>query len=348
MINFWAASNNIPKERLVEGGRQTLNRYGLFSSQGRNRVCTRQPRISRCSRNPEGHKWRRFGIDFERRASRLSKKRTFRGDFAVLSVMRFRYILRRLAWSPLFAATAILTVALGIGANTAIFSVIEGVLLKPLPYPNPEELIEVNHAAPGVNIEDAGAAPFLYFTYRDESRAFQQIGMWNGDSVSVTGVAEPEEVDGVDVTADVLPILGVQPVLGRLFSRRDDSPGSPETVLLTFGYWRTKFGGSTSVIGRRILIDGRAREVIGVLPRGFRFLDEKPVLIMPMQLNRSQTFLGNFSYRAVGRLKPGATIDQATADIARMIPIALRKFPAFPGFNIKMFEEARLGPTCGR
>lgn len=259
--------------------------------------------------------------------------------------MQLRHVLRRLARSPLFTGIAVVTLALGIGANTAIFSVIDGVLLKPLPYPHPEELIEVNHTAPGVNITDAGAAPFLYFTYREEGRAFQQLGLWDHDSVSVTGRAEPEQVDGVDVTEGVLPILGVQPVLGRLFSRRDDSPGSPETVVLTFGYWKAKFGGARSVIGERIMIDGRAREIIGVLPREFRFLDEKPALVLPMQLDRSKIVLGNFSYRAMGRLKRGVTMEQASADVARMIPIALRKFPPFPGYNAKMFEEARLAPS---
>ncbi len=259
--------------------------------------------------------------------------------------MQFRHLFRRLARAPLFFAIAVLTVAVGIGANTAIFSVIEGVLLKPLPYPHPEELIELDHNAPGMNIKDAGAAPFLYFTYRDDGRAFRQVGLWDDDSVSVTGLAEPEQVDGVDVTDGVLPILGVQPVLGRLFSRRDDSPGSPETVVLTFGYWKAKFGGARSVIGRRLVIDGRAREIIGVLPREFRFLDKKPALILPMQLDRSKTYLGNFSYRALGRLKPGITIGQASADVARMIPVALRRFPPFPGYNVKMFEEARLAPS---
>jgi predicted permease len=259
--------------------------------------------------------------------------------------MRFQYVLRRLARSPLFSAITVLTIAIGIGANTAIFSVIEGVLLKPLPYPHPKELIGVSHAAPGVSIKDAGAAPFLYFTYRDENRTLEDIGIWQGESVSVTGLAEPEQVDAVDVTNGVLPILGVRPVIGRLFSRQDDSPGSPETVVLSFGYWRAKFGGARSVVGRRLLIDSQAREVIGVLPESFRFLDLKPALILPMRLDRSKTFLGNFSYRALARLKPGVTLAQASADVARMIPIALRKFPPFPGYNAKMFEEARLAPS---
>jgi putative ABC transport system permease protein len=259
--------------------------------------------------------------------------------------MGLRHVLRRLTKSPGFSLVTVLTLALGIGANSAIFSVIEGVLLKPLPYPHPERLIAVDHAAPGVNIKDAGIAPFLYFTYREDSRTLRDIGMWQGDSVSITGVAEPEQVDAEDVTDRVLPVLGAQPALGRVFTEYDDSPGSPETVVLTHGYWQRRFGGDRSVLGRRIQIDGRPREIVGVLPESFRFLDQHPSLFLPMRQDRSKIYLGNFSYRAVARLNPGATLAQASADAARLIPVSLIKFPPFPGFTPKMFEAARLQPT---
>jgi putative ABC transport system permease protein len=259
--------------------------------------------------------------------------------------MQFQHILRRLRQSPMFTAITVVTLALGIGANTAIFSVLEGVLLKPLPYPDPDRLIAVDHSAPGVSMANAGMAPFLYFTYREQSQTLQDVGMWNGDSLSVTGLAEPEEVPGVDVTDGVLPILGAQPVLGRLFSRQDDSAGSPRTVILSYGYWQSKYGGDASVLGRRIVLDGRATEVIGVLPAKFRFLDRKADLFLPMQRDRSKVYLGNFSYQAVARLKPSVTITQANADLTRMIPISLRTFPPFPGYNAKMFEAARLAPS---
>ena len=258
--------------------------------------------------------------------------------------MRLNQILRSLARNPLFTGVAVLTLATGIGANTAIFSVIEGVLLKPLPYPRSHELVALDHAAPGVNIQRAGAAPFLYFTYREEGRAFQDVGLWSTGTVSVTGLAEPEEVRTLFVTDGILSMLGVQPKLGRLFSRTDDAPGSPETVVLTSGYWRSKFGADSSAIGRTLMLDSRPREIIGVLPDTFRFLDRNVSLVVPYQFDRSKVFLGQFSYSAIARLKPGTTIDKASADAARLIPISLARFPPFPGGNVKMFEEARLTP----
>jgi predicted permease len=259
--------------------------------------------------------------------------------------MGFRHILRRLLRVPMFTSVAAVTLAIGIGANTAIFSVVHGVLLKALPYVHPEELISVDHTAPGVGIKNIGAAPFLFFTYREEGRTLQDIGLWRTGTVSVTGRAEPEQVVSLDVSVGVLPILGVQPLLGRSFSRQDDTPGSPDTAMLTFGYWRSKFGGDASVIGQRVVVNGRATEIIGVLPATFRFLDRKPALMLPLRLDRNKTFLGGFGFTSVARLKPGVTIAEASADIARMIPMALQRFPPFPGYNAKMFEEARLAPS---
>jgi predicted permease len=245
----------------------------------------------------------------------------------------------------MFTTVTVITLALGIGANAAIFSVLEGILLKPLSYPDPDRLIAVDHAAPGVNLTSAGIAPFLYFTYRDQNQTFQDIGMWTGDNLAVTGLAEPEVVPGIDLTDGVLPLLGARPALGRLFSRHDDSPGSPRTVIISYQYWQSRFGGNPSVIGRGIVLDGRPTEIIGVLPAAFQFLDRKADLFLPMQRDRAKVFLGNFSYQSLARLKPGVTTTRANADLTRMIPIALRSYPPFPGGSVKMFESARLAPN---
>jgi predicted permease len=258
--------------------------------------------------------------------------------------MGFKHILKRLLRTPLFTALTVLTLAIGIGANTAIFSVVEGILLRPLPLYHADELVAVDHSAPGVNLPDAGAAPFLYFTYRDQSKTFEDVGLWNSDTASLTGLAEPEEIRSLNVTPNVLSILKVQPLAGRSFSESDGKSEQPLTVMLTYGYWRTKFGSDRSVVGRTITLDGRSREIIGVLPDTFRFLDTRPAILLPLQFDRSKIYLGMFNYRAIARVKSGVTIAQANADVARMIPIAINSFPPFPGFNAKMFEEARLGP----
>jgi predicted permease len=239
----------------------------------------------------------------------------------------------------------VLTIALGIGANTAIFSVINGVLLKPLPYPKPGELVGMWHSAAGINIPELNQAPSNYFTYRDQNHTLSDMGLYNNRSASVTGLDQPEQVQTIEVTDGTLPILGVPPLLGRWFEREDDLPGSAKTVMLAYGYWQSKFGGQRSVIGRRILVDGDARDVIGVMPRDFRFLDYKFSMILPLQLDRNKTFLGDFSYRGMARMKPGVTVAQVNADVARMLPMVLTAFPAPAGFSPRIFEQARIGPN---
>jgi predicted permease len=259
---------------------------------------------------------------------------------------QLRQVLRRLSRAPLFTAITLMTLAVGVGANTVIFSVVEGVLLKPLPYPHPEQLIGVWHTAPGIGMKELNMSPSIYFIDREQNTTLQDIGVYDGDSLNVTGAGEPEHVQGLDVTDGTLPILGVTPVLGRVFTRRDDSPGAPQTVLLSYGYWQRKFGGATSVIGRSITVDGKPREVIGVLPKGFHFLDwQDAALILPFQWDRSKTKLGNFSEEAVARLKPGVTMAQASADMARLLPVVQRTFPAPEGFSVSLFEKARISPN---
>jgi predicted permease len=258
---------------------------------------------------------------------------------------QLRQVIRRLGRAPLFAIVTLLTLAIGIGANAVVFSVVEGILLKPLVYPHSEQLIGVWNFAPGVNIPKLNLAPFLYFIDRDQNKTLEDIGLYRGDSYSLTGTAQPEHLQGVDVTDGVLPLLEVKPELGRLFTRADDQPKAAGTVVLTYGYWQRRFGGDRSVVGRAMTIDGQAHEIIGVLPRSFHFLDYKDTdVILPLQLDRSQTKLGNFSYEGVARLKRGVTLQQATADLARLIPVAIRSFPPPEGFSAALFEQAHFTP----
>ena len=246
----------------------------------------------------------------------------------------------------MFTAITLITIAVGVGANTAVFSVLEGVLLKPLPYPHPEELVGVRLTAPGINLKELPLGPANYFVFHEQNRTFQNLGIYWGRSANVTGVAEPEKVESLRVTEGTLPTLGIPPMLGRWFNHLDDSPGSPDTVMLSYGYWRRKFGGDRSIIGRGLRVDGQMREIIGVMPEGFQFVDQgEPALILPFKPDRDKAFVGNFSFPALARLKPGVTLAQANADVARMLPIVSSSFPAPPGFSIKVFEQARIGPS---
>ena len=255
-----------------------------------------------------------------------------------------RYGARRLRGSPGFTTVSVLTLALGIGASTAIFSVIESVLIKPLPYPQSGRIVALRHTAPGIDIDDLNMAASLYFTYSEESRVFQDVGMWLPDTASVTGVGEPEEVPALVVTNRFLPVLGIQPAIGRPFTPSDDDPTSAPIVILADGYWKSRFGGDRSVLGRRIMLDGQAHEVIGVMPPSFQFMDRPVSLLTSLRLNRADIRLVSFCCQGVARLKMGVTLAQANADVARMLSMAPAKFPVNPGFSAKIWETSRVAP----
>jgi predicted permease len=258
---------------------------------------------------------------------------------------QLRQVVRRLARKPAFTVVTLITLAAGIGGNTVVFSVIEGILLKPLAYPHPDELVTVMHTAPGINIPQLPSAPSNYFVYREQNQVFQDIALAAQDTVSVIGVSEPEQVPALDVTDGLLPMLGVPPALGRFFTREEDTFGAPDTAILTYGYWQRKFGGDPNVVGRSVKIDGKSRTIIGVTAKNFHYLDtEDPAVILPFQFDRAKTNLGNFSYTGIGRLKPEMTIERATGDLARLIPVVERAFPTPEGMSLKMFQDAHLAP----
>jgi predicted permease len=261
------------------------------------------------------------------------------------SLRVFHSLTRKLSRSPMFTLVSVVTLALGIGATSAIFSVVHGVLLKPLPFDEPEELVGVWHEAPGLGFDLLNQGPAFHLTYRDENRVFDDVGMWSGNQVTITGVAEPERVSALRVTDGVLSLLRVKPFLGRTFSAEDDTPGSADTVVLAFGYWQRRFGGDSSVIGRTLDVNGRPAEIIGVLPAEFRFLRSDPAVLVPLRLDRSEVFIGNFAYQGIARLKKGAGIEEANADLARMIPLVTERFPFPSGMTPGMLKEARFAPN---
>ena len=255
-----------------------------------------------------------------------------------------KHAIRRLVHGPAFALTALVTLGAAIGANALIFSVVNGVLLKPLPFADPDTLVGVWHMAPGVMPGPLQQSAATYLMYRENATVFRDIGLWDNGSATITGRGEPEQVETLTVTDGTLPVLGVRPAVGRMLTREDDTPGGPDVVLLTHRYWQRAFGGNTSAIGQSLMVNGRAREVIGVLPEGFHFLRTSPDVVLPLRINRAEIHAFGFNYQGVARLKPGVTLAQANADVARLLPTLTDRFALPPGFTQKMFDEARFGP----
>lgn len=249
-----------------------------------------------------------------------------------------RYAVRSMRRHPTFALAVVLTLALGLGANTAIFAVVDGVLIKPLPYPNAGQLVSLNHTAPGIKVTDFLMSPTQYFTYREENRVFQHVGVWTAGGTTITGVGDPEQARMLAITPDVLSALGVQPMLGRNFTEEEATTTergleAGAAAILTYGYWQRRFGGDPSVIGRQITVDSRPATIVGVMPQGFRFLDMKPQaeVILPLRINRNSLAIAGFGLPGLARLKPGVTVADANADITRMLPIWLNAWPIPPG-----------------
>ena len=256
-------------------------------------------------------------------------------------IQDLRYALRSLAKTPSFTTITVITLALGIGATTAMFSVVNGILLRPLPYPAQDRLIELVHEAPGLGIARILASPAVYFGYRDHNRTFEAVGLWDWDSspVTVTGSGEPESVRSVEVTHEVLAILGAKPILGRGFNQTDDLPGSAPTAIISHAYAQRHFNGQNP-LERTLVVDGIPRQVIGVLPEWFRFFDYPADILYPLQPVRTGAGFPNGDGRGIARLKPGITLSEANADAARIMPFIAEEFGS-PG----VLERTRFGPN---
>jgi len=268
-----------------------------------------------------------------------------------------RYGGRAMRRNPTFTVVVVLTLAVGIGANTAVFSVLDSVLLKPLSYPRAEELVALRQTAPGVagSTSSGGLnlSPSMYVTYAEQNRVFQSLGVWTTTMSTVTGVAEPEQVRVVLISDGVLQALDVPPAAGRWLSAADQvgatrPPPSvftaTNTIMLGYGYWQRRFGGDRSVIGRTITLDSRPKEIVGVMPKGFRFGDTEADVIWPAAFDRGRLTLGGFNYQGIARLKPGITIAQANADLARMVPIWMDSWSDAPGTNPRIYDAWNITP----
>lgn len=252
-----------------------------------------------------------------------------------------RHALQQFRRNPGFSVLAILTMALGIGATVAIFSVVNGVLIKPLPYHEPDGLFAVRQKAPALDIEQMGLSTGQYFYYRAENRTLEDLGVSRWFRLPVTGLDEPEQVLVLGVTEGILPLLGVRPALGRIFTAFDDTPEAPPTAILGYGYWQRRFGGDPDVIGTSLTVNGMPMDIVGVLEKRFSYLDRRPDLILPFQLDPTQASVGGFSFMAITRFKPGMTAESASADLVRMLPLSIDQYG---GNTLDNMESWEVGP----
>jgi predicted permease len=268
-----------------------------------------------------------------------------------------RYAARAIRRNLTFTAVVVVTLAVGIGANAAVFSVLNSVLLEPLPYPQAEELVTLRLMAPGALGSSAAdrlsLSPSMYVTYAAGNRVFESLGVWVATISTVTGVAEPEQVRVIGITDGVLQSFNVPPAAGRWLLAGDQVGATrpppaviraTTTVMLGYGYWQRRFGGDRSVIGRTMTVDSRPREIVGVMPQGFRIVDAEADLIFPLAFDPGRLTLAGFNYQGVARLKPGVTIAQANADIARLVPIWMNSWSDGPGTNPRVYETWTITP----
>src|SRR5262245_42698076 len=218
---------------------------------------------------------------------------------------------RRLVRSPAFTLAAVLTLALAIGANAAIFGVVERVLLNPLPYPDSDRLVDLDHGAQGLNLPAGlGITRGYYYQYLERARTLDGLALYASSDETLTGDGKPERIRVTRATTSLAPVLRVWPEAGRWFTDEEGKPGAPLRVVLSHGFWMRRYGGDPHVVGRSITLSGVGADVIGVMPASFAFPDARVEAWLPQQITRSMGF-GVWSYNSVARLRDGATVETA-------------------------------------
>ena len=238
---------------------------------------------------------------------------------------------RRLRRAPVFAATVALTLMLGIGATTAVFSLVDGVLLRPLPFADPSRLVDLSHTMvlQGISRVDQSDATYLY--YRRANHVFTDVGAYRLMPVNLGGLRDPagaRRVTAARLSANMFHLLGIAPREGRAFREDEDLPGTPPVVILGAGLWQSRYGSDPHIIGRTVMIDGVAHEVVGIMPPRFTFPDDRTALWLPIRIDPARIHSAMFDFRAVARLRRGVTVAEAEADLDILLP---RVPLAFPG-----------------
>jgi putative ABC transport system permease protein len=250
------------------------------------------------------------------------------------------YALRHLRKNPGYALVTVFTLALGIGANTAIFSVVNGVVLRPLPYPEPGRLVFITSQFPALGFDQFWVSAPEFVEFRERTQAFEEVGGYRAGAVNLGTQDQPRRVVSAIITSELMPVLGVNPIRGRQFTRADTLPGAEDVAVLSSEIWRSAFGADESVLGRVIPIDGAPTRVVGIMPPGYDVHDQRIQVWLPLTLDPANPGNrgGHFLY-LVGRLKRGTTIAQARADVETM----LQKWPALnPGTHVPNPQQHRI------
>jgi putative ABC transport system permease protein len=255
-----------------------------------------------------------------------------------------RYAFRGMRKSPGFALTAVLSLALGIGANTAIFTVVNAVLLKPLPFPQPDRLVQIWESQPAKGWLRNVVNPITFLDWRERTHSFENMAAVSGHTMNLTGLGDPIALEGTQVSPQYFSILRVFPALGRPFSAEEGRPGQDNVAILSFGLWQSRFGGDPSVVGRKITIDGTPITVLGVMPRGFTIPKDHADIWTPLPIVRSKDWEGGRYLTVVARLKPGVTLQQARDDLRSVAGQIARERPGdnqgWSAEAVPMLEDA--------
>src|SRR6267142_5295683 len=258
----------------------------------------------------------------------------------------FRYGARSLLKNPGFSLVVVITLALGIGANTALFSVVNGVLLNPLPYPQPDQLVTFHQSKPNF---DTGAIPYPNFRdLQKENKTFSAMAISRGFGFSLVGTGEAERVSGRLISADFFTVLGVKPALGRTFAPGEDESGAGPAVLISAPLWQRKFGAAPDVLGKGLTLDDKSYSIVGVIPATFSLVGNVDVYVPIGQWNNPalKTRSAALGLHGIGRLKPGVTVEQAEADLNRVMQDLAATYPNTNkgnGSKIIPLEERMVG-----
>lgn len=269
-------------------------------------------------------------------------------------VQDIRYGLRTLRRSPAFTIVAVLTVALAVGATTAVFTVVNSVLLRPLPYEHSDRLMTIATFMPRDNSEVTGSP--TYTAWRSNSRSLEDAAAWFAEDFNFSGIGDPDRIPGAVTTASFFTTLGVHAQLGRVFSTDEDRPGHERVVVISHSLWQGRFNGNKDLLGKSILLDGTPHVVLGVLPHDFRFPDAdlQPDLFVPIAMPPSQdgVLQGMLIVQVVGRVKPGISMEQAHADVQNVFQQLLATYPqqtqnffAGSSVHLRSLQTELVGPV---